>query len=265
MLKPIYVFVGVTFAWSWLWWLPLIMSGASIVPGELPTHVPGLLGPAVGAIVAARVEGEGALKALLRRATTLRLTPLGWAAALSPLVFIGLALLLDVAMGHQTELSGLRLYPGVPDLGLAVVFVIVLIGNGFGEETGWRGYALQHLQARWGQWGGVIVLWVIWALWHAPLFLITASYRSMDPLTIVFGWGLGLLAGSIVLAHVAHLAKGAVLAVALWHTLYNFSSATALGGSSAALATTIVIIWALGLILAARLRLGRVSLTVAPV
>src|SRR5437868_8741062 len=107
MLKPIYVFVGVTFAWSWLWWLPLVVSGASIVPGELPTHVPGLLGPAIGAIVAAMVQGGGSLKALLRRVTTVRLTPLGWAAALSPLVFIGLALLLDLATGHQTELRGL--------------------------------------------------------------------------------------------------------------------------------------------------------------
>lgn len=167
---------------------------------------------------------------------------------------MGTALLCDLLLGLGPTLDGLRLYPGIPDFGLAAVFSIALLGNGFGEEIGWRGFALPRLQARWGQWRGVVVLWVIWALWHAPLFVIVAAYRTMDPVMIVFGWGLGLLAGSIVLAHVAHLAKGSILAVSVWHTLYNFSSATKLGGSTPAVATTFVVVWAVALMFIARTR-----------
>lgn len=261
MPRSIYIFVGVTFGWSWLCWLPLVLSGASITPGALPTHVPGLLGPAIGALVAAATEGKASLKALLRRVVTLRLSPLGWLAAASPLAFIAAGLLVDVLMGHRPVLDGLRLYPGIPDVGLVLTFIVALVGNGFGEEMGWRGFALQRLQARWGQWGGTIALWPVWMLWHLPLFAIIASYRSMDMVMIVFGWCLGIFAGNLVLANVAHLARGSILAVALWHTLYNFSSATRLGGASPAVATTLVIIWALVLIFLRRRRPSDKSLS----
>jgi membrane protease YdiL (CAAX protease family) len=63
-------------------------------------------------------------------------------------------------------------YSGLPPLGLPAIVLLVLLFNGFGEETGWRGFALEPLQARFGPVTGTLVLAALWAGWHA------ASSRS---------------------------------------------------------------------------------------
>ncbi len=112
-------------------------------------------------------------------------------------------------------------------MGLPAVLALVLLINGFGEETGWRGFAPPRLQARLGPLGGTAALAVLWAAWHAPLFFIVETYRSMLAPLIIFGFGLGIFCGAIVLSHVAHLSQGSVLAAALWHAACNMTTATA--------------------------------------
>ena len=248
MRKSWLAFLVVTFVWSWGWWGSLVLQGAHVVPGDLPTHLPGLAGPAIGAMVAAAIEGRGAFDNLIRRTFLFRISWIGWIAVLTPVLFLVAAVSWALLSGHQFGLAGLDAYPGVPRLGLPAVFLVALLANGFGEEMGWRGYALPRLQKLFGTWRGTLALFPIWALWHLPLYLIVVSFRSMDITMLVFGWGLGLFAGNLVLANVTHLARGSILAAALWHVLYNFSSATAIGGLAPAISTTCVMIWALGLV-----------------
>lgn len=250
MRKSWLAFLLVTFAWSWGWWGSLILQGALIVPGALPTHLPGLAGPAVGALVASAIEGRAALSSLLGRTFRFRMSVIGWIAVLTPVLFLLVAVLVALLTGREVGFVGLDAYPGIPRLGLPAVFFIALLANGLGEEMGWRGYALPRLQALFGTWLGTLALFPIWALWHLPLFLIVVSFRSMDLTMLVFGWGLGLFAGNLVLANVSHLARGSILGAALWHVLYNFSSATAMGGLAPAISTTCVMIWALGIVVA---------------
>lgn len=106
---------------------------------------------------------------------------------------------------------------------------------------------MPRLQVLFGTWPGTLALFPIWALWHLPLFSIVVAFRSMDATMLVFGWGLSLFAGNLVLANVVHLAKGSILGAALWHVFYNFSSATAMGGLAPAVATSCVMLWALAL------------------
>jgi membrane protease YdiL (CAAX protease family) len=242
------IYVVVSYAWSWAWWLPLLISGELVRPGMLPTHLPGLAGPAVGAVVATAFEGHHALQRLWHRASDLQLSPLGWSVALSPLLFVALGLIAVLLSSGNFNTAGLGSYSGVPQWGVIPVFLLVLVVNGFGEELGWRGYLLPRLQEAFGAWPGTILVFPIWALWHLPLFAIIESFAAMDPITIVFGWALGLFAGNLVLSNVARLSGGRVTAPALWHTLYNFSAATGLGAVSAAVSTVVVIVWALGLI-----------------
>ena len=57
------------------------------------------------------------------------------------------------------------------------------------------------------------------------------------------GWAIGLFFGSVFLAWLVGAARGSVLVVALWHTAYNFATATeASAGSVAALATVAVVL-----------------------
>ena len=141
--------------------------------------------------------------------------------------------------------SDFAIYSGLPPLGLPAVLLLVLLFNGFGEETGWRGFALEPLQRRYGPVSGTLILAVLWAGWHTPTFFVVETYRTMTVPMIIGGFGLGICAGAIVLSRIAQRTGGSIQAAALWHALYNMTSATAAsGGVIAAVTTTCVMVWA---------------------
>ena len=70
-----YRFFVITFAWSWLIWLPLVLAGAGIIPlGKhllstviVPVTILGIFGPAAGAFYCLRASrGTGAVRQYLR-------------------------------------------------------------------------------------------------------------------------------------------------------------------------------------------------------
>ena len=140
---------------------------------------------------------------------------------------------------------------GLPSvIGVGGVLVLVLLVNGFGEETGWRGFALPLLQRRFSPLTAMLVLAVIWAGWHLPMFLVVDNFRGFSAGTVV-GWLLGLTAGSIVLGWLYNRSGGSVALVAVWHACFNMVSATAAGsGLVAAIVTTIVMVQAVVLVVA---------------
>jgi membrane protease YdiL (CAAX protease family) len=99
--------------------------------------------------------------------------------SLSPLGFLVLALLAaQIADRPIPPLVDFGLYSGLPALPLPAVLVLVLVFSGYGEETGWRGFALGRLQERFGPVKGTLVLALIWAGWHTPAF---GLWRDIGP------------------------------------------------------------------------------------
>ena len=241
-------FFALAYALSWADWIPLALSGASVVPGGEITHFPGLLGPAAAAfIITALADGGPGVRDLLHRLFLVSQPRLKFVAfALSPLAFLGLALVAVVVTGdHIPPASDFGIYSGLPVLPLVPVLILVLLSNGFGEEIGWRGFALGHMQRRLGPVKGTLLLGLIWAGWHIPTFWFVEGYRSLGVLTLIGGFGLGICAGSVVLARVLNRTGGSILAAALWHATYNLSSATAGShGMIGAVTTTCVMVWA---------------------
>jgi uncharacterized protein len=85
-----YQFFVVTFAWSWLIWLPLVLAGAGIIPlgKNLPSALTlpwislGIFGPAAGTFYCLRAShGKDAVRQYLRGLLDLRF---GWLAWLAP-------------------------------------------------------------------------------------------------------------------------------------------------------------------------------------
>jgi hypothetical protein len=72
-------YVALAFAFSWAWWLPMMVAGQTSRAGDgWPTHLLGLTGPALAAIViTATTEGRPGLADLRQRALRWRL-PLRW-------------------------------------------------------------------------------------------------------------------------------------------------------------------------------------------
>jgi membrane protease YdiL (CAAX protease family) len=236
---PLTAFIVLTFVLSWLAWLPLVASGATVRPGQLPTHFVGLVGPAVAAVVVAALTGG--LPRLWARVTRWRVA-LGWylLAAVAPVAVLAVALAVEAAVGAgQPDLAGLRRYSGLPELAIPVVYVLVLLGNGFGEEIGWRGCALPLLQRRHGPIGATALLTVVWAAWHLPQFAVLETYRTMSVM-VVPGFVLGLFAGAVVFTWIM-AQTDSVLIAALFHASYNMVVATRVGGDlTASISTTVV-------------------------
>jgi membrane protease YdiL (CAAX protease family) len=250
---PLLCFFVLAYGLSWAYWIPLALAGVRTAPGSTATHEPGLLGPALAAfIVTGFTQGWTGVAALGKRLVFVS-TPAGrfLKYSLSPLIFLALAI--ATAMLTNAELPPWRdfaIYSGLPPLGLPAVMLLVLVFNGFGEETGWRGFALERLQRRFGPLSGTLILALLWAGWHTPAFFIVETYRTMTLPMIIGGFGVGLCAGAIVLSRVARQTEGSVLAAALWHALYNMTSATAASrGVIAAVTTTCVMVWAVVLLI----------------
>lgn len=181
-----YKFFVITFSWSWLIWLPLVLISSGIVTTKkdllstltLPLTFIGVFGPAVGAFYCLRtLSGKGAVFHYLRGLLELNF---GWRAWLVPILVFGgstwIAWVLPELWGEprmEMLLPSLWVFP-------PYVLAMVLLGGGQ-EELGWRGYILDFLERRLGAWMGNFVLGVVWALWHLPLFFISGTGQSYMP------------------------------------------------------------------------------------
>lgn len=235
--RRLLAFVLLSYALAWAWWLPLALSGTTVGPGQgWPSHLPGLLAPALAAaVVTAATTGRAGLADLGARVVRWRV---GWGWYLLIAATAALALL-PLALGQGG--GGALTYSGAPEAGLAVV-LYVLVVNGFGEEIGWRGYLADGLLVRHSRAVTALVVWVVWGCWHLPLFWVVASFRELGAAGTA-GWAVGIGFGSVLLTWIYGSAQRSILVVALWHTAYNFATATdASAGLSAAVASMAVIV-----------------------
>lgn len=239
-------FYGVTLAFSWSWWGWMLATGQMVEPGSSASHLPGLAGPMIGAIVAtALFGGRAGLSELAQRC--LRVPARYWIATslvLLPIVLLAAAILIGRAQGMGwPPANAFFEYPGVPSsTGWFASIILVLVLNGFGEEVGWRGYALDQLAKTYSALTPTVWVSLLWLLWHLPLFFVHRNMAEMIGPALL-GWGVGLLLGAFVLSWLYLTFQRSVLVCALWHTAYNFAVATPAGGTVApALISTVVML-----------------------
>lgn len=260
-LRPLLGFVALAYAISWGWGFALAATGATIKAGVgWPTSIPALAGPMLAALtLTALVGGRTALQGIVAGMRRWRMPTRWWVATLSPLAFLAIALLLASVFGGLPRARDFGRYSGLPAMGVALVWVVVIVLT-FGEETGWRGFALPRLQRRFGPLSAALLITPIWALWHLPFFFTVATYRGFPALGYV-GFVFGLACGSIVLTWLYNRTGGSILACAVWHGLYNLGTGTAAATATIqAVVTTFVYVQAallLALELRAHLRGGR--------
>jgi membrane protease YdiL (CAAX protease family) len=251
-------FFVLTYALSWLVWVPLDLSRFGIVLPEIPSgtsalvRLLGVLMPAVAAmILSARAGGRSELGAMLSRLRIWRVGVRWWVAAVvvQPLILVGSGVLANLLAGEAAV-------PLVPfdSLGTFAVTAVFLLIAVLGEEIGWHGVALPSLQQRTSVLRAALVLGVLWAVWHLPFWLLLDSYAQYGPGYI----GLNLLLivpFSIYISWFFNNARFSILLPVAFHLAFNvintapFSVTMDLG----AFAILITAEWVLGLLVLPRL------------
>lgn len=256
--RPVVAYGVLACALSWSWWLPIALGGGVSRPGvPWPTHLPGLLGPALAAVVVtAVVDGRAGLVDLGRRVVRWRTPGRWWLVVAATLALVPLGALVAVPTGQGTPpLRDFWTFTGLGPAGPVAVLLMLAV-NGLGEETGWRGFAADRLVPRHGTVRAAVLVAVIWALWHVPLFWVVESFRELGPVGVV-GWTLGLTAGSVVLTALYGVSGRSVLLVAAWHLAFNLTSGTpATDGPGAAVSSTLVMVAAVVVVVRGRQRVG---------
>lgn len=245
--RPVISFYILTITISWSYWLGLLAHGEHVGPGSTATHLPGLMGPMIAAVVVTWLAfGRTALLEFLRSAVVLPRPRIRNALlALSPVFFGGVVFLALAATGAPLpSLSEFSTYPGTPaGIPFPLLLMIVLVVNGYGEEAGWRGFVTSILARRLGKFRATLVVAVLWIVWHAPLFWLNVNMHALVG-PMLLGWMFGILCAAFLLAGLYFTTKNSILVVAIWHTLYNFTVASPAGiGTPAAVITTLVMVW----------------------
>lgn len=178
------VFLLVTFAASWAFFIPVALTGgATVTPLAQALLLAGTIAPSLVALgLTARTAGRPGVRALvapigrLQAPAAAYLFAVGYTAA----VKLAAAVILRATSGAWPRF-------GSEPLALIPFAIALSTPVQAGEELGWRGYALPRLAARLGLGPASLLLGVIWAVWHLPLFFLRGAdtYGQSFPLFLL--------------------------------------------------------------------------------
>ncbi|MGE5185868.1 MAG: CPBP family intramembrane glutamic endopeptidase [Acidobacteriota bacterium] len=243
-------FLAITYAVSWGAWLPLALAHRRVGPGLSPAYLAGLLGPMIGAVATRAIsDGRTGLRELGARMIRVRVEVRAWAIAIGVpfatyaatyvvLAAYAMFLLAPIVLPSWHSLG---MFTGFPITNAAALLVMLVIVNGFGEETGWRGFLQPELQRTHSPVVASLLVAACWAPWHVPAFFVSETYRQMPPATIPMFF-VGLASAALFLGWLANRARGSVTVVAVFHGAYNlFAGTVGARGPLATVESTVVI------------------------
>ena len=210
-------FFFVAFALAWLITVPPALAQLGLAQGSIIPQGAGILiglAPAIAAALAARrLQLKGFWRAMFRKPTPLWL---GAAALLVPLAILALTYGVSVLRGEPIKLG---LGPEV--FGFALLWLVLA----FGEEVGWRGFALPRLTERYGFWVGSLILGLVWCVWHYPRLLgspYLGSFAEAAPLIALFS--VQIVIANFIICWLYFRSGGSVIACTLFHTSFNVAA-----------------------------------------
>lgn len=170
------------------------------------------VGPFLAAVIVTSFYGGWpATRALLLRMVQWRVAP-GWyaLALLAPIAILLCAVYANVLYGAPAP-SAEFIVAALPSVIPIFAFTLLFpLSGAFGEELGWRGFALPRLLAHRSALTASLILSVFVVLWHAPLFVtgiygdIPLRVLSITALTMLFTLIANGSGGSVLLAMLLH-------------------------------------------------------------
>ena len=217
---PLTSYFVLAYLFTWVIEVPIMLEARGVSTLHLPHWLEALaaFGPFAAALIVLWIRGKQAGISELLRSTFRWRVPALWFAAvvLSPFIVMCLALGLTGELGRLV--SG-ELCANVTAEGRWLeIIVLGAVLRGFGEEPGWRGFALPILRTRFGPLLATLALWPFWLFWHLPAFLMRPDFQFVAWI----GFSFGILAAAAWSTLVYDRTRS-VLMIALWHALINIT------------------------------------------
>ena len=249
---------------SWLAWSPLAIAamGWTTIRFSPYLHLVGGLGPMVAAIVVTTAfDGRAGLRRLAQRCFVVRgrVDSLVIAVVAPILLFVISACALRFTGRGEVVWANVGRSFEYPALSVPAYCVANVVFYGFGEEVGWRGFALPRMQARLTALTSALLVSCMWAVWHLPLFAFSAGMSSMG-FGGAAGWFFSLVTGSVLMTWLFNRSRGSVLAVALFHGVLDILMTSPVEGALPFVMGTVITVWGISL----PVLLGRVNLSRLP-
>jgi membrane protease YdiL (CAAX protease family) len=217
-------FFAATYAVTWLIWLPAILWR-----GDEPNLLLVVLGAcapsAMGIVFTYLTQDRQGRRDFWVRVIDVR--RIGWRWLLVIILVFPLAnriamLVYALLGGTPPSLADAGEILANPGLMLQIILANLII-SGFSEELGWRGFALDRLQQRWGALAASLVLGLVHALWHTPLFFIPGITQGEIGLFSLGAavFAIGTIAGSVIFTWVYNNTGRSILSAILLHFMVN--------------------------------------------
>src|SRR5262245_50878184 len=228
---PLVAYFGIALAGTWLTILPLLLGqdGLSLFPyrfgdtGILFALLGTFTGPLLAAyMVTAVTSGKAGVRALLRRCVQWRVGIPWYFVALFGYLLIWLTS--ESIWLNGAPLLALLAQPSSIVSAYLPPFILFL-ALAFGEEIGWRGFALPRLQQRCGPMRGTLILATLHGLWHVPALLVPGFVSgSTFSLPFIIGWIATVVAATFLYTWIFNHTGGSLLIAILVHAGSNASS-----------------------------------------
>jgi membrane protease YdiL (CAAX protease family) len=239
-----------TYAITWTVWAPILAAAQGWVSWNVPyaLYYFGSFGPMLSALVlTALTTGRAGISELFRRVFKWRVEFRYYAfAMLVPIGLFVIALLVNRAItGTWSDLSLLGQADYLPYLGPFAVLGLWMLTYGLGEETGWRGFALPHLQKDRSAASATLILALLWATWHLPAFFFRDTYVDLGLLGFPM-FAFMMIFSTMVFTWLYNSTQGSIFIMIIFHAMFNWLSVSeAAGQFTPSIMSAPMVLWAL--------------------
>jgi membrane protease YdiL (CAAX protease family) len=204
----------------------LLRRDATAFPVALLFYLGGAGPPLAAILLVCLTQDREGRRDYWRRIVEFKRIGAAWYAVLLLIVPVltALAALLDTLLGGGgAQLEAAARFIDQP-LAILPFALFTLIFGPLPEEIGWRGYALDRLQARWNALVSSLILGAVWTLWHLPLFFIEGTYQNGLGVGTFSFWlfMLDKVPQSVLMTWVYNHNRRSTLSAVLFHFMVNF-------------------------------------------
>ena len=247
--NPLISMYVIMFSLAWSVMIPQSLNSQGILSIPIPEFLEILIGwsPAIASIlVSAVVAGRAGVRELLGRFLIWRVGLRWYLVGVFLLAFIILG-----GIGLHTIFGGkMPVIPATdsPLWQTALIFIaMILFLSLFNmEEIAWRGFALAHLQVRYGAMVATLLIAIPEVLLHLPLFWLKDSFiRSVG----IDWFSAFSIAAVCIYVYVFNKTKGSLIIVTILHSSQNAWSNLLSDNSARPFHFTVILTWVIALVL----------------